>query len=910
MASLDKRQRARRWYEETMKIHRSPNPDLQKVIAGYRKSLEFNPDDAEVIYALGVALLGRGEVSAARDQITRALELKPRMPEARFHLGQCHLRLNEPVEAEKAFRAAIENTPRQRRGPLYFAMAVALQAQERLKEAEECYRLGLELSPEDFAGNFQFAVFLQNTDRLDEAAGLLDKLLERDPRNRDVLNFRALIHSRQQQLPKAVECLERALEDRPRDAGLLFNLAQMVEQTGERQRAEELLRKSLEIQPQQPGALSRLAGLIAGADRKFDEALELLERALELVPDEPGLLYQKAAVLFELGRPEESEQLLETVLEKRPQFKEAQALLSRLKQEGGAIREDPEELRKALEQDPGNPELKARLLQTHLLARRYDEALPLIDELLELKPDDAGLRLNRGIVLSNLAERDAGKLRAAREELRAALGSFETKDPGGLLRLAQVNLMLREPEEAVDSIDELLSRAGEPGLANLDPFQLWHLKGVALQQKAFFPEAVEAYTKARERLEDRIAEHPEDSMAVTALREAVSAMSQMLDQLGRFEQAASLYERWIELGPRDSQPLARLANLYNRNGRFEEGLATLRKLEQLDPDNARTQYFLGLTLTDLERQEEAESCLAKALELEPEFPEAQQRLQVLQQNRPLVAASIDELEESVEQDPEDKDDRLLLSQAYMSRKQWDKAAEHLKVLTEQDTGNHRALFDLSSAHHAAGRLDQAIDCLIRLEERLPTDPGVRYRLAQLLMENEEEELAVKEYKHAVEMQPRNPVFQFSFGQALRAVDREEPAEEAIRKALELQEQFPAAHYELGLLEYTTERHDSALKSFATAAQQNPAMFMAHYYCGMIHKNATGKLDEAARYFQQSLGIRPDFGDAHFQLGQLFKDGRRSEDARYHLRAALEHWEGEAFNRPAAESMLKELDAEE
>ena len=91
-----------------------------------------------------------------------------------------------------------------------------------------------------------------------------------------------------------------------------------VEQTGERQRAEELLRKSLEIQPQQPGALSRLAGLIAGADRKFDEALELLERALELVPDEPGLLYQKAAVLFVLGRPEESEQLLETVLESGP----------------------------------------------------------------------------------------------------------------------------------------------------------------------------------------------------------------------------------------------------------------------------------------------------------------------------------------------------------------------------------------------------------------------------------------------------------------------------------------------------------------------------------------------------------------------------------------------------------------
>lgn len=941
MNAMNSAEKARKWFEETFRLHRSPNPDLKKVVAGYKKSLDFGPGDPKTLYHLGVAQLALREISNAREQFEKALRAKPDMPEAWFHLGQVLLQQQKAGEAERAYRKAVDLTPKEQRAPLRFALAMSLQAQydqlrrsgeddlatRKLTAAEECYRTGLEESPDDLNGRFQFAVFLQNVSHLPgyegalaESATLLDAVLETAPEHRDVLNLRALVHSRLNENDQAKAVLEKAVGLQPRDAGLLFNLAQLCERTGESDRARELLERSLEIQPKQPGALSQLAGLIAHHDKDYDKASELVSKGLELVPTDPMLLFQRALIhekraegLTEAEAApllEEARRWAEKALESRGDFLPAQQLLARLSgeevpqaQAQGAG--DPVALKAQLDANPGDEGLKRQLVQAHLARRSFQEALPLLEELVAAHPEEASLQLNHALVLSYVAGRDLGKVKRARDAMRASIGRLPETDAPVRLRLAQLDILLREPEEACDLLVGLREAiaAGQP---QLDPAQVWQLTGVAYQQKGFLTEAEEAFGQAIALLDARDAAPAAGSMLETALKEAIGSRAQVLDQLGRDEDAAAAYERWASLAPRDIQPLGRLATLHNRAGRFQQGYETLKRMEEIDPENPGTLFYLALTLMDLERPEEAESCLLKALELKPDFPEAQQRLQFLQQNRPLVAASLEELEKSVADDPEDLDDRLLLSQAYLNRKMWDKAVEQLTVIVEGDEKNHKALFDLSNAYLAKGDKDRAIDCLIQLEERLPADPGVRFRLAELLLDNDEEELAVKEYHNAVEMQPNNPVFQFRYGVALKAADREDKAETAIRRALELQDVFSAAHFELGLLEYTSERHDAALKSFVTAYQQDQRNFMALYWCGMIHKAATKNVAEAIKFFQSVLAVRPDHGDSHFQLGQVFASTGRQADARRHLEAALESWDETAFNRGAAEELLATL----
>lgn len=936
MSGLSDQDKARNWFEQTRRIHLSPNPDIHKVVAGYRKSLEFAPNNPEVLYFLGVALLGKREWTNAEEQLRKALRLSPDYADAHFHLGQTLLQLRRPEEAEQSFRKAIELTPKERRGPLYFTLAMALQGQfdslassqrdkamGKLKQAEECFRLGLEQQPGDVAGRYQFALFLFNLGNmtnqdtaLSESESLLDALLEEQPEHRDVLNLRALLCSRRGDLPRAISLLEAALQVADTDAGLVFNLAQLVEQSGDTVRARELLHRTLALQPQQPGALSRLAGIIANEERDWPKALELVEKGLQLAPRDAMLLYQKALILKSQAAESagdaaaallaEAKDLVEQVLRIQPGFQQAQALAAELG--GGPVpvaapAVDATELERQLAEDPANSELKLQVLQARLSAQRLPEALALIEDLLLERPEDPMLLVNHGMVLSYVAGQDGARMSVARDSLRKGIALLEKPDAPMLLRLTQLNILLREPEEAQDLLNRLM------GMVETDPrlekAQILQLSGVAAQQKGFLEDAVELFRQATLTLEERQAQGVGGGQLNGALRESWGSLAQSLDLLRRDEEAIEAQIRWSQVAVGDGNVLFRLANLYNRNGRFNDGLETLRRLEALAPDNAVTQFYLALTLIDLNRATEAEACLMKALELKPDFPEAQQRLQNLQQTRPLVASTLEELEQSVQEDPDDLDDRLLLSQAYLGTKQWDKAATQLEVVVKGDDKNHKALFDLSNAWLAAGNKDKAIDCLIQLEQRLPNDPGVRFRLAELLLDNDEEELAVKEYKNAVDMQPNNAVFHFRYGVALKEVDREDKAEQAIRRALELQPAFPAAHFQLGLLEYTSDRHEHALRSFVTSFQQDQQNHQALYYCGLIHANTLKNSREAVKFFQSALGILPSHGDSHFQLGRLFLEQERPTDARRHLQRALELWPEDAFNREAAEALLEQ-----
>jgi tetratricopeptide (TPR) repeat protein len=942
MSQMNNTDKARKWFEETRKLHLgTPNPDIHKVIAGYKKSLEFNPNDPAAVYHLGLAYLGHREFSNAEERFREAIRLQPTMAEAWYHLGQTLLQLRRADEAEVALRKSVDNTPPEKRAPLYFAMASAQAAQHdqlrqsdataaerKLKEAEECYRLGLEINPEDPNARFQFALFLQNLSQLpghqaalDEAEEILDDLLAKMPMHRDVLNLRALLHSRRGQFEDAIACLQKALEGNEKDAGILFNLGQMLEQAGRQDEAKQRIEESLEVQPRQPGALSRLAGIVAQHDKDYDKALEYLNKGLELAPGDPMLGYQKALIFTEQAAvlegdareklENEARVLVEDSLKKQPGFAAARALQARLagepipqSQPGAAPQADIDELKRQLEEKPEDSKLRRQLLDAFLRSRRFDEALPLLEGLLEEFPDDPGLRINHGLVLSWTAGQDMSRVRQARESLRQGLAAVDERDSTILLRLIQLDVMLREPEEAADLLDELEDRA--PDDQRIDLAQVQQLRGVCAQQKGFHDEAGKSFARTLELLEERLTAQPGNAMLENARREAAGSLAHNLELQGLNAEAIDAYRSWHKLAQGDGNILFRLANLLNRERRHEEALGELRKLEALNADNAVTHFYIALTLIDLGKPEEAESCLMKALELKPDFPEAQQRLQHLQQNRPLVAASLDELKKAVEDDPEDMDDRLLLAQACLNAKDWDGAIEHYNVVVEKVPENHRALFDLSNAHVAKGDMDKAIESMILLEERLPGDPNIRFRLAELLLENGEEDLAVKEYRNAVEMQPNNAVFQFRYGVALKEADKEDRAEEAIRRALELQKTFPLAHYELGLLEYTSDRHDAALKSFTTAFQQDQRSFMALYYSGLIMQNVRKNAAEAAKFFQSVLSISPAHGDSHFQLGRIFKDTGRKEDAVRHLKLAIEHWPEEAFNREAAEGMLAEL----
>ena len=97
----------------------------------------------------------------------------------------------------------------------------------------------------------------------------------------------------------------------------------------------------------------------------------------------------------------------------------------------------------------------------------------------------------------------------------------------------------------------------------------------------------------------------------------------ILQSLGRYDEAGTMYEKAAELAPRNSIPLYNLWNVayYNRKD-IRAAEATARKIAALAPDLANSYSVLGFSLAAQEKFEEAEKALRKAVELEPRHPYA------------------------------------------------------------------------------------------------------------------------------------------------------------------------------------------------------------------------------------------------------------------------------------------------
>ncbi len=69
---------------------------------------KMQPGNAEAAYRLGAALLQQGKAHEARQELTRADQLKPDMPETMYSLGKAASLEGNAAAAEKAWTRVIE----------------------------------------------------------------------------------------------------------------------------------------------------------------------------------------------------------------------------------------------------------------------------------------------------------------------------------------------------------------------------------------------------------------------------------------------------------------------------------------------------------------------------------------------------------------------------------------------------------------------------------------------------------------------------------------------------------------------------------------------------------------------------------------------------------------------------------
>ena len=364
-------------FEAGLAHHRAGR--LPQAEAIYRQILASEPDHADCIQLLGVALLQAGQPDRALDFVVRAVELQP---------GNSVHHSN---------------------------MARALRALGRRDEAIASYRQALQLKSDSLDVHNQLGVLLGECGDLTGAEAHY-RLVLRHPAGLDLGAVRAQVDARfhlanllvrRKQFDDAISEFRQVLRHRPDFAEAHCNLGVLLFDLSAFEECERCYREALRLNPTFAEAHTNLGGLLIKLGR-LDEAEVHLREACRLTSDSPGALNNLGDLLRLQGRLEEAEACCREALRLEPDYVPAQLTLGNALRESGRFHEAEPCYRTALDHDPAWPEALNNLGTLLYDLGRPDEAIQSLRTAVSQRPDYADAHFNLAVSLLLAGQFDEG----------------------------------------------------------------------------------------------------------------------------------------------------------------------------------------------------------------------------------------------------------------------------------------------------------------------------------------------------------------------------------------------------------------------------------------------------------------------------------------------------------------------
>jgi len=320
LASNPGAQQARLGYARTLVSEKR----YEEARAEFRTLLAANPDNPEILYAVGILSLQVNAVGDAEQPLRRYVELgRGDLNPARFYLGQIAEQAERLDDAIRWYDLvdAGENAL-----PAKIRAARVLARQKKLDEARE----RLAVARATMGGDIRLTVaeshLLRDVGRHDEAYAFLAK----------------------------------ALDGQPDQAELLYETSLAAEKLGQLETVERLLRRLIALKPESPQGYNALGYTFADHNIRLDEAAELVDKALALAPDDSFILDSKGWVLFRQGKLEAALETLKKAYAKQPDA-EIAAHIGEVLWKLGRTDEAKEVWRDAAKTYPSNEALNATI---------------------------------------------------------------------------------------------------------------------------------------------------------------------------------------------------------------------------------------------------------------------------------------------------------------------------------------------------------------------------------------------------------------------------------------------------------------------------------------------------------------------------------------------------------------------
>ncbi|RIH82961.1 Beta-barrel assembly-enhancing protease [Meiothermus luteus] len=428
---------------------------LNEAVQGFEAVIARDFTNYSAHFGLGLALYRLGDLRGAAFEFTQLTVLDPNRFEGWFNLGVVRDRQGQAAEAAEAFAKAVEVGEKANLGPAdlkpaYVGQVKALRSQGQHEAAANAARRGLEKLPGDPELTSLLADSLVRAGKPLEALPVLYQIISREPGNTQAISQIADIYVAQGLPQRALREIDRGLEaaqDNSARAQLLLKkstLQQDREQTAS-------LQEAVRLDPKLWAAHYNL-GVARLREGNARGALESFQNAYAQNPEEPRVLLGLATAYDRLGQAAEAGRFA--------------AMAARLSQ--------------------GNERLEALFLQgkSAYTLRRYSEAVELLSQLTQQKPDNAEAWFLLGVSQFNL--KDYAAAAASLERAQSLAPSAATA--------ANLGAALYSAGRYSDA-ERVLSQA--VALDNRNPVA-WYNLGLALRSLGRNAEARRAWQRSAE----------------------------------------------------------------------------------------------------------------------------------------------------------------------------------------------------------------------------------------------------------------------------------------------------------------------------------------------------------------------------------------------------------------------------
>ncbi len=575
---------------------------------------------------------------------------------------------------------------------------------EYLNKAIDFYKLAMKEDPSaGFLGEELSDLYIQ-TGRLREAVKESEDVLKANPNDLTARRILGRISAR--------------LIGDPQQRGMN---QKMLEQ------ATEHYKKITEIEPSDTDAWLMLGRLYKMSQNSV-ESKKAYEEVLKADADNIDALSGLAMVMADVGDTAKAAELLKKVAEKSPNLRTLTQLAAAYEQ----MREyklAAQTLKRAVEMQPENPELRREYANILLQAEEYDAALAAYEEIVKEEPKDGASWLRISQLHMQLgrvekaweAHKKASDIEPANLEVRYnAVGLYEAQD---------------KLPEAISAMKEVLndsSTRGGSSEAKKNRARLTERLGLLYRNNSQYAEAAAAFkevgeldkdatTRASAQIVETWRQAKDYPKAVAESDEALKkspgdrmirlVRASALAEMGRGKEAVDDVKSMLD-GKNDRDTHLQLAQLYDRMKNYAEmgkSLDAAEKLAKTDEERESVWFTRGSMMERQKKFDEAEKEFRRVLERNPNNAAALNYLGYMFADRNVKLAEAEKMiRKALEQEPGNGAYLDSLGWAQYRLGKYSEAEASLKAATEKVPRDSTIQDHLGDVYMKMGRLKEAI----------------------------------------------------------------------------------------------------------------------------------------------------------------------------------------------------------